>query len=80
MILIFVRESLGISKVTKILKPLKFEIINKNVILGITNLFKDQDSSQEKSRDSTEKEAEGILGYSNIWRAGIEEGGSKNMK
>lgn len=45
MMLTFVRESLWISKVMKIPKPVKFEIINKNVIFGIINLFKDQDIS-----------------------------------
>lgn len=76
MMLTFVRESLWISKVMKIPKPVKFEIINKNVILRITNLFKDQDISQAERRDRKEKEAEDVLGHSNIW-TGIEGGGSK---
>ena len=54
--------------------------INNNVILKITNLFKVFNLLQAQSRDREEKEAEDILGHSNIWRSVTEGGGSKRHK
>lgn len=65
-------ESLGISREVKTLKPAKSEVVDKNVSLRITKLFKGKDISLAKGEDGKEKEAEGILGHSKIWRSEVD--------
>lgn len=43
MILTFVVEFSEISRESKIPKHVKFEVVNKNISLGIIKLFKDKD-------------------------------------
>lgn len=54
MIWTFVWEFLGISREIKIPNPVKFEVINRNIIWEITKLLKDKGIYLAKSRNRKE--------------------------